>query len=67
LRRERAKNEILLLLKEEISERMSHYLRDEIHFEEFLDKVASGRKDPHTAVREIIRTMLPGFNSGNKA
>ena len=67
MRRERAKNEVLLLLKEELTERMIDHFRGEGRFEELIENVASRREDPYTTVREIIRTILPGYISGNGA
>jgi len=59
LRREKTKNEIMHLLKDEIAEHIMNHLLEEHLFEELIDEVASRRKDPYTGVREAIRKILP--------
>ena len=58
LRREKAKREILQLLKEEIMEHLLDHLLGEGLFDELIDKVVSRRKDPYTGAREIVGTVL---------
>ena len=67
LRREKAKNEILHLLKEEITERMLDHFLGEGFLDDLIDEVASRGKDPYTGVREIVRRILQGFIPGNQA
>ena len=60
LRREKTRNEIRHLLKDEIAERMWDHFLGEGFLDELIDEVASSGKDPYTGVREIVRKILPG-------
>ena len=65
LRREKIRNEIMRLLKDEITEHVMDHIVEEHLFEELVDEVASRSKDPYTGVREIVRTILPKLSEGS--
>jgi LAO/AO transport system kinase len=59
LRREKTKNELMRLLKDEITERMVGEFMQKHSIEKLIDEVVARRKDPYTSVREVIGKIFP--------
>jgi len=58
-RRERARQETLSLLKEEISRNVLENVLGNGRFELLIDDIIAHRKDPYSTVQEIVRTIFP--------
>jgi LAO/AO transport system kinase len=58
-RREKAREETLSLLKEEISRSVLEKVLGNGLFEDLVDDIVAHRKDPYTSVQEIISTIFP--------
>ncbi|UCG13071.1 MAG: methylmalonyl Co-A mutase-associated GTPase MeaB [Deltaproteobacteria bacterium] len=59
VRREKAREETLSLLKEEISRTMVEKILGNGRFEALIDDIVAFRKDPYTSVQEIVGTIFP--------
>ena len=58
-RREKARQETLSLLKEEISRNVLEKILGNGLFEDLVDDIVAHRKDPYTSVQEIVGTIFP--------
>jgi LAO/AO transport system kinase len=57
-RRDKARQETLSLLKEEIYRSMLKKITGDGNFEDFLDDILEHKTDPYTSVQEIVRGLL---------
>ena len=58
-RREKTRQETLILLRDEISRNVLEKVLGNGRFDALIDDIVAKKKDPYTSVQEIIRTIFP--------
>ena len=65
-KKEKLRREIIRLAEQKISRELDHFLREKIDFDNILEEVASGRKDPYYLAEEMVGFFLKTRSEATK-
>ncbi|RLA94194.1 MAG: methylmalonyl Co-A mutase-associated GTPase MeaB [Deltaproteobacteria bacterium] len=65
-KKEKLRREVIRLAEQKISRELDHFLREKIDFDNILEEVASGRKDPYYLAEEMVRFFLKTRSEATK-